>query len=119
MRELALDEFLAGYRPSKKIVAQLPRLSNRLIGLALAVGQMKDYPFYASPGSPRKIGCKALNGLALDLQHASASLAALADAIEVEDSTKLQDWLERADSIERLGNSREFAHGNKEATPNG
>jgi hypothetical protein len=117
--ELALDEFLAGYRPSKKIRAQLPRLYDRLMGLTLAVDQMKNYPFFVSSGAPRKIGCKALNGLALDLQYASATLAALADAIEVEDSTKVQDWLERAGSVERLGNTRAFAHGNEEATPNG
>jgi hypothetical protein len=110
---LGLDDFLSRYRPSRKIKGQISELSRTTMHAALAVGTMDDYMWFATdPASVRTAGCKLLKELALELYNASAKLTAIVMGVEAEEGSKLQDWLAQAESIERIGRSKEFAHGN-------
>ncbi len=113
VERLGLGDFLAGYRPSRKIERQLLVLSSMASSTSLAVGAMRDYTFYPpKPASIRSAGCKLLRELAQELSNTATTLTALAAGVEAEEGSKVQDWLEQARALEQIGCSQEFAHGN-------
>jgi hypothetical protein len=111
---LGLDDFLARYRPSNKVKAQLSELSRTTMHAALAVGTMDKYTWFQSnPASVRSAGCKLLKELALEIYNASAKLTAIALNVEREETTKLQDWLAQGEQVARIGRGAEVVHGNR------
>ena len=110
--QLGLADFLGGYRPSHKAKLQIQEIYLTASRVGLAVAAMGDYPFFTDAGAVRSGGCDLLKKLALDLYRESAKLTSIANAVEAENSTKLQDWLAQAEGLEQLGSSKEFAHGN-------
>lgn len=109
-KSLGLDDFLAGYRPSRKVKVQLLEIYQTVSRVGLAVASMSDYPFFAAP-SVRPAGCELLKKLALDLYYASAKFTAIAGDVEAESKSKIQDWLAQAKRLEQMGCSQDFAHG--------
>ena len=107
----ALDAFLAGYRPSRKIKGQLSEIYHTISRAILAVGAMQEYPFFApEPASVRSAGSKVLREMGLELYNASAKLTAIAMNVEAEETTKLQDWLAGDERVARIGRGAEVAH---------
>src|SRR5450631_1778628 len=79
IEELALGDFLAGYRPSKKIEGQLVEICLAATHVGLAVGAMDGYTFSLSgPAMIRSAGCKLLQELGLELYNLSAKVTAIA-----------------------------------------
>jgi hypothetical protein len=113
IEDLALSDFLSGYRPSIKIKRQVIVLSCMASRTTVAIGEMRDYSFYAGePAAIRSAGCKLLRDLAKELSNSAGVLMAMADGVEAEKEMKIQDWLAQAVALEQLGCSKEFAHGN-------
>jgi hypothetical protein len=108
---LGLDDFLSPHRPSQKIKKQLAELSREAAHMALAVGTMDNFAWFASPPSVRAAGCDLVKKLALELYNASAKLTAIAIYVEAEETTKLQDWLAQDQQVAQIGHLREVTHG--------
>jgi hypothetical protein len=101
---LGLEDFLAHYRPSHKIKDQLADIFKNVTTTGVAIGAMSEYTFYpTNPSSVRTAGCDLLKQLASELCHASARLAAIADAVKAESATKLQDWVAHDEALKRIG----------------
>src|ERR1700722_551485 len=102
IEDMALADFLHGYRPSHKIKDQLWHLSSQASTVAVAIGTMRDYLWVQiNPGAIRKAGVDFVGKIALELNNASAKLMVIADNVEVEKQTKLQDWLAWEDQMAR------------------
>jgi hypothetical protein len=109
-QRLGLDDFLSKYRPSTKIKGQLGEIYHAASRAILAVGAMQDYPFFTpQPASVRSAGCKLLREMALELYNVSAKLTGIADNVEAEEATKLQDWLVRDERVAQVGRGAEEA----------
>jgi hypothetical protein len=110
--ELGLGDFLSKYRPSRKVEGQLHEIFNSTTRVGIAIGALKQYPFFSGdPGVIRTGGCDLLKRLALDLYNESAKLTAIAMSVEAEKTTKLQDWLARDQEIAFIGRGAEAIHG--------
>lgn len=92
--ELALDDTLSNYRPSRLCKARTRELVERMMGVSFAIGHAGGYNFFSSEGTVRAAGCQLLGHLAEELHLAAYQLRAIKDGIERESETKLQDWLE-------------------------
>lgn len=107
---LGLEDFLSGYRPSRRIKDQLLDITKEAISISLAIGAMRDYTWYNSDSSIREYGCDLVKKLALELYNASAKVTAIAMNVEAERTTKLQDWLKRDEQLAQIGRGAEVAN---------
>jgi hypothetical protein len=101
--QLGLADFLAGYKPSRKVKAQIQEIYQTTSRVGLAVASMGEYPFFAENASIRPAGCELLKKLAMDLYYASAKLTAIAKDVETESESKIQDWADQSERLEQMG----------------
>jgi hypothetical protein len=96
-----LNDFISGYRPSRKVPERLLEICRQATASALAVGQMKDFNFPKGP--VRAAGCQLLKDMAEDLFNACKKLSAVVNSVETEEHTKLQDWLAQDEQYAKIG----------------
>lgn len=101
IEQMALDDVLSPFRPTRTAEAQLTAIFSQLSTAALAVANLASYPFFDSRApAVRLAGCDTLNRLAAEAQFLGAKIAAIGDAIRHEHREHLQDWQKRLAALE-------------------
>jgi hypothetical protein len=112
IEQMALNDFLSGWRPSRRIGEQIAAVYDRAMDVSLAMGPMKDYNFFSSRSKPVvQAGSELLRKLGLEMYNVSARITALAMNVEAEADSKLQDWIARDEAYQRIGRMMEVTHG--------